>query len=62
MEYKLVSETLNTNINRLKTDYLKTGHLLPKAYIFKKRTTKKSSSIKKKSKSSKLKFKFRRNK
>jgi len=36
IEYKLVAETLNANINKLKTNYIKKGHLLPKATIMKK--------------------------
>ena len=48
-DYKLVSESLNTNINNLKTDYLKKGHLLPKSSIFTKRKYTKRSNTNKNS-------------
>ena len=48
LEYKVVSEALNTNLAKLKTDYLKKGHLLPRSSIFKKKKSCSKKSTKKK--------------
>jgi len=46
IEYKYVTEALNLNINKLKTDYVKKGQLLPKTNIVKARTSKETKTKK----------------
>ena len=47
IEYKYVSEALNLNINKLKTDYVKKGQLLPKTNILKVKTSNKTKTLQK---------------